>query len=96
MLHTPVFHRHLDLDGLDIFCRETGAEDAPVVLLPHGYPRSSYEFRQYVAALGDSWRLLAPDFPGCGYSATPDGFDDSFDGYAAFCALLNALVSAVS
>jgi pimeloyl-ACP methyl ester carboxylesterase len=84
MPYTPVFHRHLDLDGIDIFYREAGAENAPVVLLPHGYPCSSYEFRNYMAALGDRWRLLAPDFPGCGYSATPDGFDYSFDGYAEF------------
>lgn len=84
MPYTPVFHRRLDLDGVDIFYREAGPANAPVVLLPHGYPCSSYEFRNYMAALGDRWRLLAPDFPGCGYSATPDGFDYSFDGYADF------------
>ncbi len=84
MPETPVFHRHLDVDGVDVFYREAGAENAPVVLLPHGYPCSSYEFRNYMAALADRWRLVAPDFPGCGYSATPDGFDYSFDGYAEF------------
>ena len=86
MPYTPVFHRRLDLDGVDIFYREAGSENAPAILLPHGYPCSSYEFRNYMAALGDRWRLLAPDFPGCGYSATPDDFDYSFDGYAAFLA----------
>lgn len=86
MPYTPVFHRRLDLDGVDIFYREAGSENAPAILLPHGYPCSSYEFRNYMAALGDRWRLLAPDFPGCGYSATPDNFDYSFDGYAAFLA----------
>lgn len=80
----PVRHKRVDIDGIDVFYRETGPPDAPVVLLPHGYPCSSYEFRNYMAALGDRWRLLAPDFPGCGYSATPDGFDYSFDGYADF------------
>ncbi|RBP47655.1 pimeloyl-ACP methyl ester carboxylesterase [Roseimicrobium gellanilyticum] len=34
--------------------------------------------------LADCWHLIAPDFPGCGYSGTPDAFDYDFDGYAAF------------
>ncbi len=79
---SPVRHKRLNLDGVEVFYREAGPEGAPVVLLPHGYPCSSYEFRNYMAALGDRWRLLAPDFPGCGYSGTPDGFDYTFDGYA--------------
>jgi pimeloyl-ACP methyl ester carboxylesterase len=45
--------------------------DAPVVLLPHGYPASSFEFRGLMPALGDRWRLVAPDAPGFGYSDTP-------------------------
>lgn len=80
----PVRHLHLDLDGVDIFYRSAGPTDAPVVLLPHGYPCSSYEFRNYIARLGDRWHLVAPDFPGCGYSATPDTFAYDFDGYADF------------
>jgi pimeloyl-ACP methyl ester carboxylesterase len=60
-----------------------------VLLLPHGYPCSSYEFRNYMPALADRWRLVAPDFPGCGYSSTPStpapaDFRYDFDGYAAF------------
>jgi pimeloyl-ACP methyl ester carboxylesterase len=84
MTYAPVFHRRLDVGGVEVFYRESGPKDAPVVLLPHGYPCSSYEFRNYMAALGDRWRLLAPDFPGCGYSATPEDFDYTFDGYARF------------
>jgi pimeloyl-ACP methyl ester carboxylesterase len=86
MNFAPVRHKRVDIDGIDVFYREAGPPDAPTVLLPHGYPCSSYEFRNYMAALGDRWRLLAPDFPGCGYSATPDDFDYSFDGYADFLA----------
>lgn len=77
-----VRHRTVEIDGVDIFYRETGPEDAPVVLLPHGYPCSSYEFRALAPLLGDRWRVLAPDFPGCGYSGTPEGFAYDFDGYA--------------
>jgi pimeloyl-ACP methyl ester carboxylesterase len=54
------------------------------VLLPHGYPCSSYEFRNFMALLADRWHLIAPDFPGCGYSDTPENFAYDFDGYADF------------
>jgi pimeloyl-ACP methyl ester carboxylesterase len=79
-----VRHKTIDLDGVETFYREAGSESAPVVLLPHGYPCSSYEFRNFMSALADRWRLLAPDFPGCGYSATPADFPYDFDGYARF------------
>lgn len=79
-----VRHRRLDVNGVDTFYREAGPADAPVLLLPHGYPCSSYEFRNLMPRLADRWRLLAPDYPGFGYSSTPHGFDYSFDGYAAF------------
>jgi len=79
-----VRHKRIDIDGIDTFYREAGDPDAPVVLLPHGYPCSSYEFRNLMPKLADRWRLLAPDLPGAGLSATPDDFDYSFDGYAAF------------
>jgi pimeloyl-ACP methyl ester carboxylesterase len=83
---TRVLHRWLDLEGMKIFYREAGEEAAPVLLLPHGYPCSSYEFRDLMPAMADRWRLLAPDFPGCGHSDTPEGFAHDFDGYAEFLA----------
>ena len=52
-----VRHRFMDLDGIRIFYREAGPEDAPAILLPHGYPCSSYEFRNFMPALADRWRL---------------------------------------
>jgi pimeloyl-ACP methyl ester carboxylesterase len=79
-----VRHARINIGGTDTFYRVAGPDDAPVLLLPHGYPCSSYEFRNLMPALADRWRLFAPDFPGAGYSATPDTFDYSFDGYAAF------------
>lgn len=81
---TAVRHRRVDLDGLDVFLREAGRPGAPALVLPHGYPCSSYEFRALMPALADRWYLVASDFPGCGYSATPDGFAYDFDGYADF------------
>lgn len=79
-----VKHCFIDLDGTNIFYREAGSQDAPVVLLPHGYPSSSFQYRNFMPALADRWRLLAPDYPGFGYSDTPDSFHYDFDGYADF------------
>ena len=72
------------MDGVKVFYREAGAPDAPVVLLPHGYPCSSFQFRHLMPALADRWRLVAPDYPGFGYSDTPDRtrFSYTFAGYA--------------
>jgi pimeloyl-ACP methyl ester carboxylesterase len=77
-------HRFIDLDGVRVFCREAGDPGAPAILLPHGYPCSSFEFRNLMPLLADRWHLIAPDFPGCGYSDTPDDFRYDFDGYASF------------
>jgi pimeloyl-ACP methyl ester carboxylesterase len=77
-------HQSIDMDGVGIFYREAGPQDAPTILLPHGYPCSSYEFRNFMPPMADRWRLLAPDFPGCGYSDTPTAFAYDFDGYADF------------
>jgi pimeloyl-ACP methyl ester carboxylesterase len=79
-----VKHRFLDVAGVRCFYREAGSVDAKVVLLPHGYPCSSYEFRSFMPALADRFRLLAPDFPGSGYSDTAPSFQHDFDGYADF------------
>ncbi|WP_156668617.1 alpha/beta fold hydrolase [Rhizobium aegyptiacum] len=87
-----VRHRFVTVAGIETFYREAGPREAPVLLLPHGYPCSSYEFRNLMPRLGDRWRLIAPDFPGAGYSGTPDDFDYSFDGYAAW---LEAFTGAV-
>jgi pimeloyl-ACP methyl ester carboxylesterase len=92
---TPVHHRRVTVDGIDTFYREAGPADAPVVLLPHGYPASSFVYRNLMAALGHRWRLIAPDMPGFGYSATPstNEFGYTFDAYADF---LQSFVDALS
>jgi pimeloyl-ACP methyl ester carboxylesterase len=83
-MDTRVRHRRVTIGNVDTFYREAGPEGAPVVLLLHGYPCSSYEFRNFMPRLADRWRLIAPDYPGAGYSGTPEDFEYSFDGYAAF------------
>jgi pimeloyl-ACP methyl ester carboxylesterase len=79
-------HRAVDVDGIEVFYREVGDPDALLLLLPHGYPGSSFVYRHLVSALGDRWRLVAPDLPGFGYSATPspEEFGYTFDAYTRF------------
>ncbi len=69
----PTVHYHtVKVDGFDIFYREAGPEDAPVVLLLHGFPTSSHMFRNLIPALADRYHVIAPDYPGFGESAAPD------------------------
>ena len=69
----PVVHYHtVKVDGVDIFYREAGPANAPVVLLLHGFPTSSHMFRRLIPALADRYHVIAPDYPGFGESAAPD------------------------
>lgn len=74
-------HRTVEIDGIEIFYREAGPADAPVVLLLHGFPTSSHMFRNLIPALSDRYRVIAPDYPGYGQSAMPDRarFSYTFD-----------------
>jgi pimeloyl-ACP methyl ester carboxylesterase len=81
---TKVTHRTVKVGDLDIFYREAGPKDAPAVLLLHGFPTSSQMFRNLIPALADSYRLVAPDYPGYGHSSMParDKFAYTFDNLA--------------
>ena len=81
----PVTHyRTVKIDGLDIFYREAGPADAPVVLLLHGFPTSSHMFRNLIPALSARYHVNAPDYPGFGQSSAPDHkkFAYTFANYA--------------
>jgi pimeloyl-ACP methyl ester carboxylesterase len=83
---TPtVFFRRVNVDGLEIFYRESGPKDAPTVLLLHGFPSSSHMFRNLIPKLADKYHVVAPDFPGYGESSAPpvDEFEYSFERLAA-------------
>jgi len=77
-------YRTVQIDGLSIFYRETGAKDAPVLLLLHGLPSSSRMFEPLFARLSERYRLIAPDYPGFGHSEwpSPKEFAYTFDHYA--------------
>jgi pimeloyl-ACP methyl ester carboxylesterase len=74
-------HRYLEVDGVDVFYRESRPEraDAPVLLLLHGFPSGSHQFRRLIDTLGTRYRLIAPDYPGFGHTRVPAGFEYSFD-----------------
>jgi len=79
-----VNYRTAKIDDVEIFYREAGPKDAPVVLLLHGFPTSSHMFRCLLPQLADKYRVIAPDYPGFGQSAMPERskFAYTFENYA--------------
>jgi pimeloyl-ACP methyl ester carboxylesterase len=71
----------ITVDGQTIFYREAGDKEKPTILLLHGFPTSSHMFRNVIPALADKFHLVAPDYPGFGYSSMPlvDTFEYTFD-----------------
>jgi pimeloyl-ACP methyl ester carboxylesterase len=67
--HTSI-HR-IQADGVTVFYREAGPADAPVVLLLHGFPTSSFQYRELIPRLADRYRVIAPDLPGFGFTEVP-------------------------
>ena len=68
-------------EGLSIFYREAGDPSSPKLLLLHGFPASSHQYRNLISALSDRFHIIAPDYPGFGNSdmPSPDKFDYTFD-----------------
>ncbi len=79
-----VHHRQRVIDGHELFYREAGDPDAPTLVLLHGYPTSSFMFRNLIPLLADDFHLIAPDHLGFGLSDAPgvDEFDYTFDALA--------------
>jgi pimeloyl-ACP methyl ester carboxylesterase len=76
-----IHHRYATVDGHQLFYREAGPRDAPVIVLLHGFPASSFMFRNLIPALADRYRVIAPDHLGFGLSDAPpvEEFDYTFD-----------------
>jgi pimeloyl-ACP methyl ester carboxylesterase len=76
-----VEHRTATVDGLSIFYREAGPRDAPTIVLLHGFPTSSFMYRDLLPQLASRYHVIAPDYPGFGLSAFPprDQFEYSFE-----------------
>lgn len=78
-------YHHTDIDGINIFYREAGDRSKPTILLLHGFPSSSHQYRNLIPALADEYHVIAPDYPGFGHSDMPDRktFNYTFDSFAA-------------
>src|SRR5690554_1491366 len=74
-------YRTRRVNDVEVFYREAGPADAPVILLLHGFPSSSHMFRDLIPLLADRFRIIAPDFPGFGQTKSPPrgAFDYTFD-----------------
>ncbi len=81
---SKVRYRTQDVGAVEVFYREAGPADAPVLLLLHGFPTAGHMFRDLIPLLADSYRVIAPDLPGFGQTRTPgrDTFTYSFDALA--------------
>lgn len=72
----------VDAGTVRVFYREAGPPDRPTLLLLHGFPSASHQFRRLIDALGARYHLVAPDYPGFGHTEVPTGFVYSFDALA--------------
>lgn len=75
-----VRYRWVEVDGIRIFYREAGDPSRPTLLLLHGFSSSSHMFRDLIPLLSDRYHLVAPDYPGFGFSdaPSPDRFTPTF------------------
>ena len=72
MMTRTTIHR-IQAEGVRVFYREAGPPDAPVVLLLHGFPTSSFQYRELIPRLADRYRVIAPDLPGFGFTEVSEG-----------------------
>jgi pimeloyl-ACP methyl ester carboxylesterase len=74
-------YRTVTVQGLEVFYREAGDPSRPTLVLLHGFPASSFMFRELIGALADRFHLVAPDHVGFGRSAMPavEEFDYTFE-----------------
>lgn len=71
MESTRMLYTHADVNGIKIFYREAGDRSKPTILLLHGFPSSSHMYRDLIPLLAKDFHVVAPDYPGSGYSDAP-------------------------
>ena len=74
-----VHYRFVDVQQHKVFYREAGPENAPAILLLHGFPTSSHMFRNLIPLLAGRYRVVAPDLPGFGFTVSSRPFEHTFD-----------------
>lgn len=90
-----ITYRFQAVGDIDVFYREAGVPDAPVVLLLHGFPTSSHMFRDLIPELAQDFRVIAPDLTGFGQTSMPsrEAFDYTFDHLAT---IIEGFITALS
>lgn len=71
-----------DIDGVQVFYRQAGSSSAPTLLLLHGFPSSSHQYRNLIPILAQKYHVIAPDYPGFGHSGASADFAYTFDNYS--------------
>jgi pimeloyl-ACP methyl ester carboxylesterase len=65
-------------NDITMFYREAGSPSNPTIILLHGFPSSSHQFRLLIPLLAPFFHVLAPDFPGFGFTMAPQSYNYSF------------------
>ncbi|HYG40856.1 MAG TPA: alpha/beta hydrolase [Cytophagales bacterium] len=85
-MNRQIYNKTIAVDGVNFFYREAGDRKNPSLLLLHGFPASSVMFKNLMVALSDNFYLIAPDYPGFGFSDFPgtDDFEYSFKNISTY------------
>ena len=88
-------YQNISIDGVNVFYREAGNKNRPTILLLHGFPSSSHMFRNLIPQLATQYHIIAPDYPGFGYSDAPaaETFTYTFD---KITEIIEKLINALS
>ena len=86
--------RQVEVDGVRVFYREAGAPDAPAILLLHGFPASSFMYRELIPRLAARYRVVAPDLPGFGFTDVPAARDYKYS-FEAIAKTITAFTEAI-
>jgi pimeloyl-ACP methyl ester carboxylesterase len=92
-LPRPIY-RTIEADGVEMFYREAGPADAPVLLLLHGFPTSSHMFRELIPRLATKYRVIAPDLPGFGFTVVPEARSYTYT-FANLAQTIESFVNAI-
>lgn len=82
-------------DGLKVFYRHAGSPSAPTILLLHGFPSSSHQFRNLIPLLASKYHVVAPDLPGYGFTVVPPEREYKYT-FANFATTIGAFLDALA
>lgn len=89
-----VHYRKQQVGDVEVFYREAGPVDGPVILLLHGFPSASHMFRNLIPELADRYRLIAPDLPGFGQTKSPPRGEFSYT-FDTLASVINGFIDAI-